>query len=532
MATSGKSETMTTELKDAIVDFFGQMGSNAKDFQQRLILVGGDGLTYEKLIQLKKYMQFHDDPFQRFELLEPTLSAWHTEWTDLSRIYETHWDSILSNDPSSIGHSAAQVGRPAPPNLKKVDYYPCAEFMYKVLDVRMLDCWRNELQCTDLIEHFQSLASTNRLPSIPELESRALKLFRTFSTTRAHYQALHDTLGTSDWAQNVPPGTPWVPALQEKTSLYGPRPLPSRKENKKEPSTPFQGDRVLANSIAFMRDAIISREMSYATAAGDVGRVYECMKVMLFTFAGSSHSKYTNYLMETICNLEYESGPALRDGILKTMLVNLTGRDGAFSATDMIQEFFNRLLEAIVEKKGVKYGATFIREVISRNLHHFARIKLDLRAGVGLTRHSTAHTAPHMNAETAKLLDTYRTCELHKRRPGRIHQDRDVDDFSRGLARMQDGKVTTWVSQTTRDRELSVTSHDVVNASMLTIDDDEIDEPSNETPTARPSFGFMEVIDGQLVVSTADDNYFDDLIGTFESEYGEEDAAIVSTAEH
>ncbi|KAG5646480.1 hypothetical protein H0H81_008392 [Sphagnurus paluster] len=105
--------------------------------------------------------------------------------------------------------------------------------------------------------------------------------------------------------------------------------------------------------------------MSYAIAEGDVGRVYEVMKVMLITFAGSSHSKYTNYLLETICNLEYESGPALCDAILKGMLVNLTGQEGAFSAADFIQEIFNCLLEAIVEKKGLEYGAKFIRNVFS-----------------------------------------------------------------------------------------------------------------------------------------------------------------------
>jgi len=44
-----------------------------------------------------------------------------------------------------------------------------------------------------------------------------------------------------------------------------------------------QGDRVLASSITFMRDALMSREMSYAVAEGDIGRVYEILKVMLNT---------------------------------------------------------------------------------------------------------------------------------------------------------------------------------------------------------------------------------------------------------
>ena len=41
----------------------------------------------------------------------------------------------------------------------------------------------------------------------------------------------------------------------------------------------FQGDRVLANSICFMRDTLISHEMSQAIAEGDVGHVWEVMKV-------------------------------------------------------------------------------------------------------------------------------------------------------------------------------------------------------------------------------------------------------------
>jgi hypothetical protein len=103
---------------------------------------------------------------------------------------------------------------------------------------------------------------------------------------------------------------------------------------------------------------------------------------MLFTFAGSTHSKYTTYLLEFLTNFELESSRALRETTLNVMLVNLSGREGAFSAGDIIQEFFNRLLEAIIERKGADFGDTFIRQVISRNLHHMGRVKTDLREAV------------------------------------------------------------------------------------------------------------------------------------------------------
>lgn len=42
---------------------------------------------------------------------------------------------------------------------------------------------------------------------------------------------------------------------------------------------PFLGDRVLANSIDFLAEAIVIREFLYACTEGDPGRVYEAMKV-------------------------------------------------------------------------------------------------------------------------------------------------------------------------------------------------------------------------------------------------------------
>jgi hypothetical protein len=41
LATSGKNETVTTELKDALLDFLDQIGQSREDYTRRLLLVGG-----------------------------------------------------------------------------------------------------------------------------------------------------------------------------------------------------------------------------------------------------------------------------------------------------------------------------------------------------------------------------------------------------------------------------------------------------------------------------------------------------------
>jgi hypothetical protein len=216
---------------------------------------------------------------------------WHTEWTDLSRVFEVHWESLLSPDPSSLGHSAAKINRAGPSNLKKVDYYPAADLAYLVLDVRILNCWqsvvfihslgifltnilnRNYFRCDDIFAHF---ANSGTRPDIEDLIKAAQTLHRSFSSTRAIYHALDDTTVESEWSKNVHRGSAWVsPPVFESSQSEPKKRLKKAKQTTRHP----QGDRVLANSITFMRDALMSREMSYVIAEGDPGRVYEIMKV-------------------------------------------------------------------------------------------------------------------------------------------------------------------------------------------------------------------------------------------------------------
>jgi len=142
LASSSGNETILTEFKEALQDFFNQTGQTSESFKKRLFPVGGDGLTYEKMLQLQEYLQFHDNEYESMELLEPVLEWWHTEWTNLSRLFESYWGPSLTNDPSYLGHSASRIGRKKPSNLKKVDFYTSSELAFLVLDVRVLDCWR------------------------------------------------------------------------------------------------------------------------------------------------------------------------------------------------------------------------------------------------------------------------------------------------------------------------------------------------------------------------------------------------------
>ena len=142
LATSAKNETSSTDLRDGLVDFLEQVGQTLDDHHPRIILVGGDGLTFEQLGNLKQLAQCQEKPFKNFEIIQPYLQLWHTEWTDLSRLFTAHFGEEGSQDPSTIGHSSAKINFKRPANLAKIDYYPGSHHLYRILDARILDCWR------------------------------------------------------------------------------------------------------------------------------------------------------------------------------------------------------------------------------------------------------------------------------------------------------------------------------------------------------------------------------------------------------
>ncbi|KAL1943190.1 hypothetical protein VTO73DRAFT_4265 [Trametes versicolor] len=483
LATSGKNETITTELKDGLVDFLEQCGQEPADYHRRLILCGGDGLTFEKMVQLKNYLRFHSDPFESLAIVQPVLAPWHTGWTDTSRIIESHWGAYLSPDPSTLGHNAAKIGRRAFSNLRKVDFDSGSELVRLCFEARVLDCWRLYYKADDIFVHFSDLAKREALPEVEDLEAIAKKLHRAYGSQHAVERAL-DTVAdvtrdsdhpkTSAWKSVVPLGSDWTPISASPTTTV-PSASPAQADlngaktasagastsgTKKKPrkaaqgvkDKPFEGDRVLANTISFMGDACVLEEFHYATAEGDVGRVYEAMKMMLFTFAGSPHSKYTSYLLEFISSIELESSPELRESTLASMLINLSGDPGRFAAADLIQEYFNRLLQAIAERKGAEYHDRFLRSVVSRNLHHLARLCDELKKGIGLQSRSGHHSAPQLRSELDRLLEEYQRSELHSRRPGRTYatgaDNLRPTDYQRGLANLHGGKLARWVRET------------------------------------------------------------------------------------
>ncbi|KAJ7672979.1 hypothetical protein DFH06DRAFT_1266807 [Mycena polygramma] len=493
LATSGKNEASITELKDGFLDFLEQLGQTDGDYDRRLFFGGGDGMSYNNMLLMQKYLQNHTDPFQSFELLRPVLQLWHTFWTDL-------W-------------------RAPPANLKKVDYYPTAQFLSLVHDMRILDCWSVHFGTDDIFEYFAALKRTNSLPSFKELENTATQLFDTYVASSSRYQVKMDARDSAtEWTTCAPLGSLWdelppAPApvklkkkKKKKLSAPSTKTPPKKKQPLPEPPVEFNGDQVEFDDGTFMYDAMIPREAAAAAAQGDVGRVWEALKAMLFTFAGSAHSKYMGYLLEMVADLELESNPFLKDASLMSMVLSPDGKAGNCKPCDIFQELLNRCIDPVVQRKDTNYGSHHVRTVWSRNIKDIYDLKNDFRAAIGLSKRTGRHKKPHEHPEVKILLREYRHAELHKRRPGP------------GFKHLEGGVLKKWAKRTTNNRIRHLQHNE--NSSSTDITDQPSDSEhesdwsdESDEEDVPMTLGDMTYENGRLEISIEEDGDDDFMAG-------------------
>lgn len=144
--------------------------------------------------------------------------------------------------------------------------------------------------------YFENLHHQGNIPDPEQLFGMAVTLWKNYSNPGAFTKFV---MGRQPDDSVVPIGEPW-----RKEEDTDPEPAPSRamdsssedekggelrkdegaKETKEKGATSvgdkeFQGDRVLARSASFMYEALVSKEVAQAVAEGDIGRVYEGIKV-------------------------------------------------------------------------------------------------------------------------------------------------------------------------------------------------------------------------------------------------------------
>lgn len=162
-----------------------------------------------------------------------------------------------------------------------------------------------------------------------------------------------------------------------------------------------------------------------------------------------SNSNYAGYMLEMYCLVRYEASKDLSDAIFNNWLVNLTGELGGWIEGDLMQEHYNRWLEAMVKSKGGEFDDKFYRQTLAPNVNHFLRIKEQMESAFGLKPRSKSHTAPHLRNEYQQLLRMYKEDELHSFCSRRSMGHVAINRFARGYEKLENGRMDTFLQQST-----------------------------------------------------------------------------------
>lgn len=229
---------------------------------------------------------------------------------------------------------------------------------------------------------------------------------------------------------------------------------------------------------------------------------------MILTFAGSTHTKYTTYLLEMLCDLELESSKELREAFLRNWIINPSGQAGHFVAGDKFQEQLQDEMYEHIGRKDRGFDEDYMRKVIAPNAYRFVVVKKSVTEGLGLAQRRGKHSEPHTKPEMKKLLEVYRDQQLHLFRSGRTYggDPRKTDDFGRGCQRLIEGKLVSWVSETTRARQMNANTNpppeSQVEEDISQLDDEVVmntSENGSRDLDTRTSGHIIQMDDGELV---------------------------------
>ncbi|KAJ7716863.1 hypothetical protein B0H16DRAFT_1338536, partial [Mycena metata] len=413
LSTNSERSTELQGMFRAVGDFDGQMGINSEDPGDLLSWTRGDGASYANVLNLTEVCM----PTGTFKNKIATPGIWHTGATDLNSTSANHYGPATSSDPSSLSKCSNIAGLKRPSNTSSCDYYPTVRNLTLIWKAGVLNCWRIHFETDDLHDYFTGLAAKAELPDLSSLLGDAMLLVDRYATTRI-------TESEPPWvapksSNPAPPDDDDLPGLDDIDTPVIPPKAPDDAPKFHQEKDGFTGDRVLRNSQIFLQDFGWWIEFARAVPEGDIGRVWNIMKIWIFKFAGSSHSNYVRYLLEVYCMLRYEASTDLRNAILDNWLLNIKGELGKWIPADLHQEHYNKWLEDMVRKHGGEFDDKFYRQTISPNVHFFLQIKEEVETAFDLERRSQTHTSANLDAELHLLLSAFKEEEMHLFRSGR-----------------------------------------------------------------------------------------------------------------
>ncbi|KAJ6623852.1 hypothetical protein B0H10DRAFT_2328866 [Mycena sp. CBHHK59/15] len=382
-----------------------------------MIMICGDQLSIDRIRKIIRYTAKGDTLYEQHKWALPIIQLWHLKWAWQKAIFWLHWYPDLDKGAFGLHHDTVCMGREKF-NHDKCDFYPAHHILEDRFETLVLDALR--LICEEETELFSprdsklldalqvyfdpALDGPLKDCSFDELHGFAAKVYDRYMCSAA----ADDALGHTERDTNVY-GEPWSGEVVDNEPEIVPVSSRLRRKTKRvrttagaRPARNFsKGDQALVTLCHFMRVTLWYMEISAATAEGDIGRVFEVLKLLRFSFWGAHSTKYGNELLELACNFLYEFSEDLITAVLNNYLVNPSGRSGHWFELDLLQEHFNFWIKRLFNSKSHDFDSKHLSEAVGLNIAGISKLREMFPGLFGLKqngqRHKDASTVHDIN---------------------------------------------------------------------------------------------------------------------------------------
>ncbi|KAF8601732.1 hypothetical protein BDV93DRAFT_509786 [Ceratobasidium sp. AG-I] len=478
-------------------DLTEQMKLEPSWLESMLIMVCGDWLSIDRLRKAIQYKAKDSNVYEQQRWALPIIQLWHMKWAFLKVICKTHWSDSTGPDISvNLRHGFEALNRKF--NHEKCDFYPGHEGLKTVFDSLVLTCVLTVARGTSQADSISGDTHTHMLSTLrslfasggqfesctlSELENLAGCVYDRYFTTGAYLEAVSmkdssftqpqmtellssimgqlgsrrrqpDTAQTEEGATS----TAEQEQEQEESEQSGSggsssiEPMDDINTSTTIPTAKL-GDAALSNAILLIRDGFWYMEFATAVTEGDIGRVFEIIKVLRFTFWGGGATNYGNELLELACNYYYEYPAELQVAIFNNYLVNPSGLKNHWHELDLLQEHFNLWIKCVFNKKNSGFDSDFMRSSVSVNVTGFGRHRDSFMRMLGLSRTSSGRSFPEYEHDIDILATHYQQSAVLSFQAGRTQGFTAKDTFSLGYEELESGTLAKFLQRTSQDPE-------------------------------------------------------------------------------